>query len=282
MRFAPIFIFLSVLLFACTPSRKVQIAQPPVSKVDSSVTFIATEDKPAIKPSGTPEVIPGTKDVLARVFKNKVNFTDFSGKAHVEYQQDKEGGDATAYVRIKKDSAIWLSLRFTLGIEGARVLITKDSIKMMNFQKKNILYRSINYLKEITGMPLDFVTLQDLIVGNPIFIDSNVVSNKVNANNELEIQMNGSIFRHLLLLDNTDYKILHSQLDDNVAGRNRSCSITYDDYKANANGNGSFSATRKISVSEQSKLDINLDFKQHSFNQPVTFPFNIPKNYKKI
>ncbi|GEO11682.1 hypothetical protein SAE01_41780 [Segetibacter aerophilus] len=269
-------------MVACGSSRKVQIVQPesPAPKVDSPVAAAATENTPEIKPSTAAEVRPATNDIFAKLLKHNINFSAFSGKAHFEYQQGKEGGDATAYIRLRKDSVIWLSLRFALGIEGARVLITRDSIKMMNFQKKNISYKSIGYLEEITGIPLDFATLQDLIVGNPIFVDSNIVSNKVNANNELEILMSGNIFKHLLLLDNGDYKLLHSTLDDNVAGRNRYCDITYGDYKAN--GSGAFSTTRKISVSEQSKLDIDLDFKQFSFNQPVTFPFNIPKNYKKI
>ncbi len=167
-----------------------------------------------------------------------------------------------------------------LGIEGFRVLITRDSVKVMNLLKKRVQFRSIGYLQEITDIPFDFTTLQDLVIGNPIFIDSNIVSYKVNASNELLILMSGSIFKHLVSLDNKDYKILHSKLDDINVGRNRTCDITFSNYE-NTTG-VLFSTQRKISVAEQSKLDINLDFKQYSFNQPVTFPFNISKNYKRM
>ncbi|MCW3081473.1 DUF4292 domain-containing protein [Segetibacter sp.] len=279
MRLVPIFLFLSIIMCACGTARKVQNIEQPAVKVDTTVA-VEAETKPAHKPVIKPEAVATTKDVFEKVLKNNIDFSTFSAKASAEFQQGKEGGNATAFIRIKKDSTIWLSLRFTLGIEGARILITRDSIKMMNFQKKNIAYRSINYLEEISGIPLDFVTLQDLIVGNPIFIDSNIVSNKVNANNELEILMNGRIFKHLLSLDSSDLKILHSKLDDNVANRNRSCDITYSDYKNDTGG--WFSTVRKISVAAQSKLEINLDFKQYSFNQSLTFPFNIPRNYKRI
>jgi hypothetical protein len=195
--------------------------------------------------------------------------------------QGKEGGDeATAFVRMKKDSAIWISLRGALGIEGFRVLITQDSVKVMNLLKKNVQFRSIAYLQEITDIPFDLATLQDLIVGNPVFIDSNIISYKVNGSNELLVLMGGKIFKHLLSLDDTDYSLLHSKLDDIEVGRNRTCDITFSDY--NNSSGVMFSTRRRISVAEQSKLDIDLDFKQYTFNQPLTFPFNIPKNYKRL
>ncbi len=92
--------------------------------------------------------------------------------------------------------------------------------------------------------------------------------------------MSGQIFKHLVTLDNTEYKLLHSKLDDADASRNRTCDITLSNYD-NAAG-VPFATYRKISVAERSKLDVYLDFKQYSFNQPITFPFSIPKNYKRL
>ena len=42
-----------------------------------------------------------------------------------------------------------------------------------------------------------------------------------------------------------------------------------------------FATYRKISVSEKSKLDIYLDFKEYSLNEPLKYAFEIPKNYKR-
>jgi hypothetical protein len=220
------------------------------------------------------------RQVYQKVIKNKIDFNTFSAKVRVEYD-GKEGGDeATAYIRVQKDSVIWLSLRGALGIEGFRVLVTKENVRVMNLLKKNYQDRSISYLQEITGIPFDFVTLQDMIIGNPIFVDSNILSYKVNNNNELLVLMSGRLYKHLVSLDNSDYKVLHSKLDDIDVSRNRTCDITFSSYD-NAAG-VPFSTRRKISVAEQSKLDITLDFKQYSFNQPITFPFSIPKNYKRL
>jgi hypothetical protein len=259
-----------MVLFACRPAKKVQKIQSAISKVDT--TEVVRIDRAA-------DSARQLHAVFTKVLTHKIDFTTFSAKVKVDYS-GKEGGDeATAFVRMKKDSAVWLSLRGAFGIEGFRVLISKDSVKVMNLLKKTVQLRSINYLQEMTELPFDFRTMQDLIIGNPVFIDSNVVSFKENTNNELLVLMTGKLFKHLVTLDNTDYKILHSKLDDIDVVRNRTCDITFSGYETAAGF--PFSTKRRISVAEQSKLDIQLDFKQYNFNDPLTFPFSIPKSYKR-
>jgi hypothetical protein len=275
MRIVAIFLSLTIMMFACRPAKKVQKIQEAISKVDTTPAVIVADNN-----TNKSDTISAVKDIYDKVVKNRIVYATFNSKVRVGYQ-GKEGGDeATAFVRMKKDSAIWISLRGALGIEGFRVLITQDSVKVMNLLKKNVQFRSIAYLQEITDIPFDLATLQDLIVGNPVFIDSNIISYKVNGSNELLVLMGGKIFKHLLSLDDTDYSLLHSKLDDIEVGRNRTCDITFSDY--NNSSGVMFSTRRRISVAEQSKLDIDLDFKQYTFNQPLTFPFNIPKNYKRL
>jgi hypothetical protein len=250
----------------------VQKIQEAISKIDT-VSVVVVEDK-----KNTADSLRKVREVYNNVFKNKIDYKTFSAKVRVEYD-GKEGGDeATAFIRLEKDKMMWLSLRGALGIEGFRLLVTRDSVKVMNLLKKQVQYRSISYLQEITELPFDFSTLQDLIVGNPVFVDSNIVSYRVNGNNELLILMVGSLFKNLVTLDNSNYRIIHSKLDDVDLVRNRTCDISFNDYETTSGF--AFSTKRRISVAEKSKLDINLDFKQYEFNKPVTFPFTVPKNYK--
>jgi hypothetical protein len=273
MRLSILMLSITAIAFACRPAKKVEKIQTAISKVDTTEVVVVKKN----------DVVDSSKlihDVFTKVLKNKIDFNTFSAKVKVDYEGKESSDEATAFIRIKKDSIIWISLRGALGIEGIRVLIKKDSVKVMNLLKKQVTLRSISYLQEVTQLPFDFYTLQDLIVGNPVFVDSNIVSYKTNTNNELLVLMNGKLFKHLVTLDNTDYKILHSKLDDVDAIRNRTCDITFDSYENTAGV--PFSTKRRISVAERSKLDINLDFKQYTFNQPVTFPYNIPKNYKAL
>ena len=88
----------------------------------------------------------------------------------------------------------------------------------------------------------------------------------------------GELFKHFLTVSKNEYRLQHSKLDDVDKGRARTCDITYGDYETK---NGVvFSTFRKITVSEKSKLDIEMQFKQFDFNEQLNFPFSIPKNYK--
>ncbi len=271
MKIATVFISLLLILFACRPARNIQKTAAVVSKVDTTPVV-------AIKDNKSADSARFIKDVYNKVIKNKINFTTFTAKVRAAYSSKEENEEATAYIRLKKDSALSVSLRGPLGIEGFRILITSDSVKVMNTLKKTIQYRSIDFLQQLTGIPFDFSALQDMIVGNPVFIDSNINSYTSDSNN-LRIVMTGSLFKHFATLDSKDYKIVESKLDD-LHHINRRCNIEYSGYD---NSSGvPFSTQRKISLTDESNLNINLNFKQYTFNQPVTFPFNITGNYKRL
>ena len=87
------------------------------------------------------------------------------------------------------------------------------------------------------------------------------------------------MFKHSVTLDNTDFKVLHSKLDDADINRNRTCDITFGGYE---NDNDfQFASYRKISIAEKSKMDLTLDFKDHSFNDPLKYTFQVPKKFKR-
>jgi Domain of unknown function (DUF4292) len=178
-----------------------------------------------------------------------------------------------------KDSAIWISLNATfLNFEVYRVLVTKDSIILLNRQNKEVQFRSLDYLQDVTQIPFDFYTLQDLLVGNPVFLDSNVISYRKSENKVL-FAVAGIYFKHLLTLSADNYTLLHSKLDDVDITRNRTADITYSGFE---NNNGfRFSTYREITLSEKNKLDIQLNFKQYEFNKELSVFINIPKNYKR-
>src|SRR5690606_24887426 len=64
---------------------------------------------------------------------NNLDFHSFSGRAKAKVELGKENQDVTMHVRIQRNKAIWISLTGTfLNVEGARLLITPDSVKIMN------------------------------------------------------------------------------------------------------------------------------------------------------
>jgi hypothetical protein len=257
------------ILTSCCSTRKIQTV---IAKIDTAVVV-------------PPPVDHSRSDSLAfieknyrELLRNQIDFTTFSAKIDVDYREaDGKKYDVNAHVRMYRDSVIWISVTALLGIEGLRAYITKDSVKLLDKQNKIYTARSVAYLQEVTALPLDLHSLQDLLIGNPVFIDSTIVSYSLSGT-ELTLLSIGSFFKNLLTISAADKLMQSSKLDDVQEGHSRTCYLTYDKYETR---NGiSFPTLRTISVSEKKKLDIRLNFKQYEFNEKLSFPFPIPKNYE--
>jgi len=266
MKRSLVLLFSIALLASCRSTRKIQTA---ISKKDT----VSTVD---IKKNDTVALI---NDALRQVDSNQIDFRTFSAKVGIDYQgSDGKKYDVNAVIRMYKDSAIWISANAILGIEAMRVYITRDSVKLLDKLNKNYTARSVDYLQDVTALPLDLKTLQDLIIGNAVFLDSNVVAYS-NSNGVVSLLSVGQWFKNLLTLTEGDKTLMHSKLDDADITKNRTADLTYSDYE-NKKGKP-FSTKRRITIAEKKRLDIKLDFKQYDFNQEVSFPFSVPKNYDR-
>ena len=266
---------ITVLAFSCKTVKKTQGIQEAITKKDTAITIVIKES-PKIDSAAI------VKDILSKVVKSKIDFNTFNAKIKVSYEGPAKSDNYTVYLSMQKDSIILIKVTGTLlGFRGLglQAKIKKDSVIVVQYAgEQSVMNRSISYLQEVTQIPFDFSTLQDIIMGNPVFLDSNVVSYKAGSS-QLLVLMVGNLFKHLLTLDNTNYTILHSKLDDVNLQRNRTCDITLSIYQPL--GTKQFATYRKISVSEKSKLDIYLDFKEFTLNEPLKYTFDIPKKFKR-
>jgi hypothetical protein len=274
-----IFLTLSLLiaLFSCRPIKKVTAIETALEKKDTTQTVMVTQTEAApSKP--TVDSLAIVKDVINNISTKKIEYNTFNAKIKVEFYGQEENQNFTVYLSVKKDSVIYAQLKGALGIVGMQAKITKDSVILVRkFGEKYIQKRSISYLQELTKIPFDFNTVQDILVGNPIFLNNNIVSYKYNDDNLLVLLL-GNQFKNLLTVDNQTKQVIHSKLDDVDILKNRTCDITFSNYVTQ--NNIPFSTYRSISVSEKSKLDVNMDFKDYSFNEPLKYVFTLPKNFK--
>lgn len=255
-----------LFLTSCKTANKIQ---SPIAKKDTVMAVVGSHT----------DSVQLVQTILAAMDSNKIDFTTFSAKVGIDYRDglDKHY-DLNANLRMYKDSAIWMSVNAILGIEAMRALITKDSIKVLDKQNKIVTARSIDYLQDITALPLNLSTLQNLIIGNAVFADGNVIS-YTRGLNTISIVSLGHWFKNLITLSEEDKVLLRSKLEDANLASKRTAELSYSEYKKENGIN--FATKRKITVVEKKKLDIGLDFKQYDLNEPVEFPFSIPGNYKK-
>jgi Domain of unknown function (DUF4292) len=240
------------------------------SKKDTA-TVVVVEDRKA-------DSMRFINDVFAKIQKNTINFKTFSAKMKVNYEgSDGRSYELTAFLRILKDSIIWVRGEAILGFEAFRALITPDSVKIISKLDKTITLRSVSYLQDVAKVPLNFKSLQDLLIGNSIYLDSNIVFYRL-EDQGISLMCMGDLFKNYVTINSNDYTLRHMKLDDADVMRARTCDVTYRDY--DLRDSIRFSTYRKISLAEKSKFDLEISFKQYNFNDNLSFPFPVPKNYK--
>lgn len=260
-----------VFLNSCRSTRKLNTA---IGTKDTTV-LVTVKAGNAVNADSVNKI----RAVMNNLVSRKIDFRTFSAKIKVDYEDSKgKQPDVNAFVRMHKDSIIWISVNASfLSIEAFRVLIKKDSIFIINKIDKIYEFHSLDYLQEIAGIPLDFTTLQDLILGNPIYLDTSIVAFK-QTENRILISTAGNLFKSLLTINGNDNLISKIKLDDIDQVRNRTADLTYAAYEKK--DGVYFAASRGITISEKTKVDVVLQYKQWDFNKDLTYPFTRPKNYK--
>ncbi|MBA2249580.1 MAG: DUF4292 domain-containing protein [Chitinophagaceae bacterium] len=264
-------VFVMIVLIITVSCRSTKKLQTAINKKDTALVIHNT-------PVTMDSLKIGRKDI-DNLQKNYIDFKTFSAKIKVQYEDSKgKQPDVVAFIKMYKDSVIWVSINATfLSIEAFRILITKNNITILNKLEKQVEVHPLSYLESVSKIPLDFKTLQDLIIGNPIYVGDKIVAYKQTENHIL-LSTVGDFFKNLLTISANTNLIERSKLDDIDVNQNRTGDLTYSEY-VNTD-HGFFSTYREISVAEKTKVDIILNFKQNDFNKDLTFPFSIPKNYK--
>lgn len=251
----------------CTTTRKTAVSPPPAASLlpgpaTDSVTVLTHSEESVIR---------------EKVAANHLSFRTFSAKAKIDFE-NHEGGQQgiTAYVRIQKDSAIWISVRPLLGIELMRLLITPDSVKIIDYFKKTVYLRPLNYLQQLINIPYDFQTLQDLIIGNPVYFSDSIQDIKTTPS-IISFTCTGKDYINRFDVFADDYLLQENKLMDRDTLHRRSCDLTYGDYKTVSGKQ--FASRRKIFVVDKNVTQILIDFNRVDFDLPLSFPFAISSKY---
>jgi hypothetical protein len=267
-----LFFFLVLIAFSCTTMKKVQVIQEALAKKDTAQLQLVTEIKKV-------DSVAIVKDILQKITSTKLDFKTMNARVKVDYESPKNADSYIANLSMLKDSAIFITIRGAMGVIGIKALIKKDSVVLIYPLNKKVERKPLSYLQEVIKIPFTFTTIQDLFIGNPIFMDNNKIVSYKMANNKLEVGLMGSLFKNLIILNDDNSKVLHLKLDDIDISQHRTCNITYSGHTT-AN-QYQFPLIRDISISANSKLNIHMEIKEYSFNDPIKYAFAIPKPGKR-
>lgn len=264
-------VFIGVLLLAsCTNLKKVQVIRDALSKTDSSNVVMV---KPAIDSTTI------VHDIITKVADTKFDFVTMNARFKVDYESEKNADTYIANVSIRKDSAMYITIRGAMGVIGLKALINKDSVVLIYPLNKKVERKPLSYLQGVVKIPFSYKTLQDLIVGNPIFMDSTNILSYKNTENKFQVSLISRLFKTLVILNEDNTKLLHLKLDDIDIMQHRTCDISYSQHTMVFNTQ--FPLYRDISIGGQSRLEIHMEIKEYSFNDPLKYIFAIPRPGKR-
>jgi hypothetical protein len=264
--------FLSAFFASCATSKKVQVIQDALSKKDTVQVQVIAE-----KTKVDSSVI--VKDIVSKIANTKLSFTTMNARVKVNYETVDKSDNYLANISIEKGRSIYITVRGAMGVIGLKALITKDSVFLFYPLNKKTEKRPLSYIQEIIKIPFTYATLEDLIVGNPIFMDdASVVTYKM-YNNKLQVGLVGKLFKNLISLDEENTKVLHLKLDDIDLNQHRTCDITY--YNHTAYMQDQFPMNRDIAIAAQSRLEIHMEVKDYTFNEPLKYTFSIPQSGRR-
>lgn|GEM_PF-3179550 len=211
-------------------------------------------------------------DANDRLGKNAFEFTDLNIKARAQYETPTDKQNFTMLIKMKKDSAIWISIS-GFGFEVVRALVDNDSLKVMNKMTKSYFVTGIEDLKNLLHYEVSLAQLQSLLVGNSPFPASQYTLYQ----GENSVLFTKEAFIKSLLELNRSFRINQNALvQDNSAD---SLVVQYSEFqKMKPNG----CLPGKIEANYGSgKTKLVLQYNSVSTTKIDNLPFRIPDSYTR-
>ena len=211
----------------------------------------------------------------------EADFDYFSGKAKINYKDDELDIKARANVRIRKDSVIWISFS-SVGIQGARCLINKDSITIMNLVKKEYYVFNYDSLSKQFNFDVNYEAIQAATFGN--LIKKRDKSDIVEKEEGLYIlkQSSGNVSISNFVNPKT-MKIERVEMTEDST--KNTAVIRYYDFQMVEKSAFPYSAILSIFYKEGVKMlntVIEMEYSKAEIeDKELKFPFNIPKKYER-
>ncbi len=237
----------------------------------------------------------GFEYLYSKMKEHQVDVDYFSAKLNITYYQDKKSKtELKGQLRMKTDSIIWLSVSPALGIEALRMIMTPDSIKVINRLNKTYLKGDYKLIKELLNTTIDFSIIEDLLLGNDLSqysvkkikvkVDKDMYNISILKRRKLKKYIRNQDYMSLILIhdfwiDPYTYRIKKMKLTE-FGDLTKSLVVYYDDYTVIDGQMVPLSIV--IDIYADNKLNINIKYKKVEIDKPLRFPFKISKKYGEM
>jgi len=276
-------ILLSLFSVSCKHKKKIQKTQTEIAISDTITGRCKLDFK-------------NSKALSKYVKENEFDFVWVTAKANVETLIDGKEESFDIRVNIRKDSAMLVTIQYLLGIQVAKILITKDSVKMVNYIQKNYFKGDFVYINDMLNADLDFNVLQAVLFGNSaeFYEDDDLKLKPVNDRENCHYLLSTERKRRLrklqsgenelkkalqiLTLNPDNYKIIKNEFSDPAT--NRSFIANYKNFTQKDSVYAPYHVD--IDIVAEKKASVKIDYVRIEKNIPQKLSLNIPSKYEAI
>lgn len=216
-----------------------------------------------------------TKQLHKQMRAADFDFNFLQAKARVKFDDGKINQSFTANIRIENDKTIWMSLTGPFGIEGARILMSKDRIQIIDRLNSKYYDEPFGFIDNYLPFKTNLGFIQNLLVGN-VFQD------------EVSKQKHSLVGDSYLITDNFEgidavytvspsFKYRKVEMSETAAERD--VQLEFDEYRFVEEQ--LFAMLRNLHFSEDNRdVKVEMNFTKLKKESSLEFPFSVPDRLK--
>lgn len=236
----------------------------------------------------------GAEYLFNKLKEHELNFDFLSAKFSAEYENSGITLSFSGQLRIRRDSVIWISMTPMLGIEAVRIMISQDSVKMINRLDDTFFVGDYDYVNRFLNTNIDYDILQAFLIGNDLqsyenskfraSVDKGEYKLSTSERQKLKKFVRNSnenlkVYIQNIWLDAQTFKITFADVKE-IRRENIKLEASYlhfDDIQGQL-----FPKDMEFFIRAENNIRVKTEFGKIIINVPLQFPFKIPASYKQI
>ncbi|MCF8369073.1 MAG: DUF4292 domain-containing protein [Bacteroidales bacterium] len=262
-----LFLIIFPILYSCKTSR--QIAKGPLKEYGADYLF-------------------------TKLKENELKFDWIEARFNIDLIIDQKKTNFKGQIRMRKDSAIWVSFSPAMGIEMARLLITTDSVKFINRLNKSYFLGDYRVVNNWLKTNVDYDVLQSILLGNDLTYyedgkfrasyDSKeyhlVTAGRSKLKKYIRTQDDAErIYIQNIYLDPETFKITHLKMKE-LRKETEKLNANYSDFQLL--GDQLFPYMIQYEIMADFEIFVDLNCSRIELDQPQKFPFKISSKYSPM
>ncbi len=258
------------------------------------ILLVSVSCSPARKVMKAPLKEEGPEYLFSKLKEKELKYDWFSAKFSADYANQDKDHSFNGQIRIRKDSLIWISLTPLLGIEALRLMISQDSVKLMNRLNDTYFIGDYEYVNRFLNTNIDYDLLQAFLLGNDLqfyenakfraSIDRGEYKLSTGERHKLKKFVRNSqeplrILIQNIWLDPDHFKITHTDVKE-IRRDNIKLESTYTAFAPL--GDQLFPGKMTYTIWAGNTIRVKTEFSRMSLEGPLQFPFRIPASYERV